>query len=380
MGALKSCLPPAYDKVSLHEPHFGGCEWQYVKECIDTGWVSSAGKFVDQFETQLVEFTGIRHAIATVNGTAALHTCLLLAGVSSGDEVLMPALTFVATGNAAAYCGAIPHFVDSEEHTLGTAPDMLADYLQDIAEIKNAGCYNKYTRRPIKALTVMHTFGHPADLDPLAELCKRYRITLIEDAAEALGSYYKKQHVGHHGRLTALSFNGNKIITSGGGGAILTQDPLLAKQAKHLTTTAKLPHPWLFLHDQVGYNYRLPNINAALGCAQLEQMPEFLDAKRRLAKHYQAAFAGIDGVKFVTEPENSTSNHWLNALLLDADHVEQRDVLLKLFHEHGILARPVWTLLHKLPMYETCPKMNLPVAEYLEAGLINLPSSFIIAP
>jgi len=378
IAALQSCLPPNAGRIALHEPRFAGNEWQYVKECLDTGWVSSVGEFVDRFEQQLADFTGLKHAVATVNGTASLHICLLLAGVRAGDEVLTPALTFIATSNAIAYCNAVPHFVDSEMATLGVAPGPLAEYLADIAELKAGVCYNRHTGRPIRALVVMHTFGHPVDLDPLAELCARYHLVLIEDAAEALGSYYQGRHVGQHGKLSALSFNGNKILTTGGGGAILTNDAQLAKQAKHLTTTAKMPHPWLFEHDQTGYNYRLPNLNAALGCAQLEQLPDFLAAKRTVAARYRAAFSGLSGVEFVSEPPHSRSNYWLNALLLAPEHSQQRDALLETTNQLGIMTRPAWTLQHKLSMYRECPRMDLTVAESLESRLVNIPSSVVL--
>ncbi|MDD2815883.1 MAG: LegC family aminotransferase [Thiotrichaceae bacterium] len=375
---LRGVLPQQTQMIALHEPYFGGNEWLYVKECLDTGWVSSVGKFVSRFEQDLAAFTEIPYAVATVNGTAALHIALLLAGVTANDEVLTPSLTFIATTNAIAYCHAIPHFVESEERTLGVSPSALADYLQEIAEVKNGVCYNRLSQRPIKALLVMHTFGHPVDLDALAELCARYHLVLIEDAAEALGSYYKGKHVGSVGRLATLSFNGNKTITTGGGGAILTCDPKLAPQAKHLTTTAKVPHPWLFTHDEVGYNYRLPNINAALGCAQLEQLPKFLAAKRQVALRYQAAFAASHTVKFIAEPSESKSNYWLNALLLAPEIAQYRDELLRLSNEQGIMTRPIWTLQHKLAMYQSCPRMRMPIAESLEARVLNIPSSPIL--
>ena len=305
---IKAALPPGPSFVALHEPYFNGNEWKYVKECIDTGWVSSVGKFVDQFEKNLANYTGAKYAVATVNGTAALHICYLLAGVKSGDEVLVPALTFVATANALSYCNATPHFIDAEQKSLGIDVPLLDQYLEEITEEKNKVCINKLTGRPIRALCVMHTLGHPVDLDSIVALCEKYRLTLIEDAAEALGSYYKGTHVGHRGLAGALSFNGNKIITTGGGGAILLNDEKIAKLAKHITTTAKLPHPWLFEHDQVGYNYRLPNINAALGCAQLEQLPAFLNAKRMLAEKYQHLFLNTPGVRLIQEPEYAKSN------------------------------------------------------------------------
>jgi len=378
LQAVKSCLPPDLQFVGLHEPYFGGREWDYVKECLDTGWVSSVGKFVDKFEEKLAEFTGVDYAVAVVNGTSAIHICLILAGVEQGDEVLVPALTFVATANAVTYCGAIPHFVESEEKTLGLDPLKLADYLDEIGLVKKSGCFNKKTGRRIRAVLSMHTFGHPVDLDPLVETCRKFKLELIEDAAEALGSYYKGRHVGNWGRLSALSFNGNKIITTGGGGAILTNDSALAKLAKHLTTTAKVPHKWEFYHDMTGYNYRLPNINAALGCAQLEQIPEFLEKKRSLADRYRVAFSNAQGVKFYTEPEFAKSNYWLNVLLMEKEDYNIRDAILELTNANNFMTRPAWKLLHKLPMYESCPRMDLSVAESLESRLINLPSSVFL--
>lgn len=375
LNALKSVTGQSDKFVSLHEPSFAGNEWDYVKECLDTGWVSSVGSYVDRFETMLAEYTGVKRAVAVVNGTAALHVCLLLAGVKAGDEVLLPTLTFVATPNAISYCGAIPHFVDSEEPTLGLAPHKLADYLLSIADVRGNECFNRATGRRIRAVVPMHTYGHPVDLDPLVEVCERYHLVLIEDAAESLGSYYKGRHTGHWGKLSALSFNGNKVITTGGGGAVLTNDEELGTLAKHLTTTAKVPHKWEFRHDQVGYNYRLPNLNAALGCAQLEQLPGLLQRKRVLAQNYQQAFTAVDGVRFFTEPGYAASNYWLNTLLLDDACYEQRDELLEITNASGIMTRPAWALMHKLPMFMDCPRMELSVAESLERRLINIPSS-----
>lgn len=377
VSALRSVLPNK-EPVYLHEPQFGGNEWFYVKECLDTGWVSSVGKFVELFEERLAEYTGAKRVVAVVNGTAALHVCLRLAGVKEGDEVLIPALTFVATANAVTYCNAVPHFVDSEERTLGLDPFKLNEYLREIAQIQPDGCFNKHTGRRIKAVVPMHTFGHPVDLDPLSEVCERFKLEMIEDAAESMGSLYKGRHTGNRGRLSALSFNGNKVITTGGGGAILTNDEELGKLAKHLTTTAKVPHKWEFYHDMVGYNYRLPNINAALGCAQLEQLPTFLKRKRALAHSYQDAFARIDGIKFFKEPEFAKSNYWLNVLLIDNKHVDERDALLEATNNSGIMTRPAWTLMHKLPMFNECPRMDLSVSESLERRLINIPSSALL--
>lgn len=375
ISALQMVLPGDREKVGLHEPTFAGNEWRYLKECLDTGWVSSVGKFVDRFESDLAAYTGVNRAIAVSNGTAALHVCFKLIGVEPDDEVLVPALTFIATVNAVVYCGAIPHFVDSEERTLGLDPFKLDAYLADIAIIRPDGCRNRRTGRRIKAVVPMHTFGHAVDLDPLVKICQRYRLELVEDAAESLGTYYKDVHTGNRGKVAALSFNGNKVVTTGGGGAILTNDDALGNLAKHLTTTAKIPHPWAFYHDMVGYNYRMPNINAALGCAQLEQLPDFLARKRALAARYRDAFSKVPGVRFFTAPEFSRSNYWLNALILDRKCAAQRDELLAATHAAGIMTRPVWTLMHKLPMYRDCPRMDLTVAEDLEARIINIPSS-----
>ncbi|MFD2170094.1 LegC family aminotransferase [Tumebacillus lipolyticus] len=375
---LRSVLPADRSFIALHEPYFQGREWDYVKECIDTGWVSSVGKYVDLFEQKLAEHTEVAHAVAVANGTAALHICLQLVGVEAGDEVLMPTLTFVATANAISYCGAIPHLVDSEERTLGLDPHKLADYLAEIAEVRADGSYNRVTGRRIKAVVPMHTFGHAVDLDPLLDLCARYRLELVEDAAESLGSFYKGKHTGGFGRISALSFNGNKVVTTGGGGAIVTNDPELAKRAKHLTTTAKVPHRWEFNHDAIGYNYRMPNLNAALGCAQLEQLDAYVEQKRALAERYREAFADLAGVQFFTEPEFSRSNYWLNAILLDEQQAHLRDSLLEATNSAGIMTRPFWTGMHKLPMFADCPRMDLSVAESLERRTINIPSSVFL--
>jgi perosamine synthetase len=372
---LASCLPADRRPIALHEPWFAGNEWAYVKECLDTGWVSSVGKFVDRFERALAEYTGLASVAAVVNGTAALQVCLELVGVEPGEEVLVPALTFVATANAVAYRRAIPHFVDSEERTLGVDAKRLGEYLAEVAEVRGGGCINRMSGRPIRALVVMHTFGHPVDLEAAAEVARRYGLALVEDAAESLGSLYKDRHTGHWGRVAALSFNGNKPVTTGGGGAIGTNDRELGTRAKHLTTTARLQHRWEFLHDAVGYNYRLPNINAALGCAQLEQLPGFVERKRALAQRYRAAFAKVSGVTFFSEPAFARSNYWLNAILLDASRAGERDAVLAATNDAGFLTRPAWTLMHRLPMFQDCPRMPLPVAESIAARLVNLPSS-----
>lgn len=377
--ALQEILKAAQGPVGLHVPRFGGKEQAYVRDCLDSGWVSSVGQYVNKFEEQLAEFTGVKRAVAVVNGTAALHICLLLGGVAAGDEVLVPALSFVATVNAVAYCGAVPHFVDSEARTLGLDPGKLDEYLREIAEIRDGSCYNRRTGRRLAAVMPMHTFGHPVDLDALSEVAGRYRLTLVEDAAEALGSYYRGRHVGNRGLLSALSFNGNKVITTGGGGAILTNDERISRLAKHITTTAKVPHTWEFYHDMLGFNYRLPNINAALGCAQMEQLPTFLTQKRRLAEVYQQAFARIPGVRIFGEMAGCRSNYWLNALILDRDCANLRDELLTKLNAMNIQVRPVWNLLNTLPMYEHCPRGNLSTAEDLAGRIINLPSSAHLA-
>ena len=378
MSVFQNVLPGKKELISLHEPYFGGKEWTYIKDCIDSGWVSSVGKYVDKFEKQLVDFTGAKYATAVVNGTSALHISLKLADVEQNDEVLVPAMTFIATANAVSYNGAIPHFVDIEEKTLGLDPYKLDNYLKDIAEIRQEGSYNKRTGRRIKAVVPMHTFGHPVDIDPLLEISKRFKLEIIEDAAESLGSYYKGKHTGNWGKLSVISFNGNKTVTTGGGGAILTNDEALAKQAKHLTTTAKIPHKWAFIHDEIGYNYRMPNINAALGCAQMEQLPILLDNKRNLALRYQEAFKELKGIKFFTEPDFAKSNYWLNVLLLDNEVSEYRDKLLEKTNDNGISTRPAWTLMHKLPVYKNNPRMDLSIAENIEGRLINILSSPVL--
>lgn len=380
VAALRRALPPEIDRAPLHQPRFAGREWDYLKECIDSSFVSSVGSFVTRFEQQMAEIAGTRHAVAVINGTAALHVALLLAGVGSGDEVLAPALTFVATANAISYCGAVPHFVDSSPVTLGVDAAPLGAYLGEIAERRGGATINRRTGRVIRALVPMHTFGHPVDMEPLLELAAEWGLSVIEDATESLGSRYKGRPTGCWSRLAAFSFNGNKIVTTGGGGAITTDDAALAQRAKHLTTTAKLPHPWAFVHDAVGFNYRMPNLNAALGCAQLEQLPEFLAKKRRLAERYRSALADVPGVSFVAEPPFARSNYWLNALLLDEEHADARDELLLHCEEAGLVCRPAWTLMHRLAMYRGCPRMELPVAESVERRLVNLPSGAGLVP
>jgi perosamine synthetase len=368
----------ARPEARLHEPTFAGNEWTYLKECLDSTFVSSVGKFVDRFEADLATYTGAKHAIAVMNGTAALHIALRLAGVTQNDEVLIPALTFVATANAVTYCGAISHFIDSEERTLGVDPKALRDYLKSATEIRSGVCVNKATGRVIRALVPMHTFGHPVDLEGVLAVARDFHLVVIEDAAESLGSTYLGRHTGTFGLMGILSFNGNKILTSGGGGAVLTNDSALAKRLKHVTTTAKIPHAWEFNHDEVGFNYRMPNLNAALAVAQLEQLPSFVQKKRALAQRYQQAFAGVEGVKFFSEPAGAQSNYWLNVVLLNPSLANQRDEVLKATNAAGLMTRPAWTLLNQLSFLQHCPKMPLTVAESLSSRLINIPSSVFL--
>lgn len=362
-------------RFALHEPSFDGNEWLYLKECLDSTFVSSVGKFVDRFEMDLSKFTGAKHVVAVVNGTSALHIALKLAGVKTGDEVLIPALTFIATANAVSYCNATPHFIDSEISTLGVDATKLREYLIDRTDQRSGQCINRATGQVIRALVPMHTFGHPADLDGLLAVARDFNIAVVEDAAESLGSYYHGKHTGTFGLLGTLSFNGNKTITTGGGGAILTNDAELARHAKHLTTTAKLPHAWEFSHDEVGYNYRLPNLNAALGCAQLEQLPTKLAAKRMLYTRYQDAFSQVEGVKLISEPSECHSNYWLQTLLLDSENVHLRDSILMATNDAGLMTRPVWILMHELAPFKVCPRMDLTTAQALAKRLINIPSS-----
>ncbi len=360
---------------ALHEPRFIGNEQRYVHECIASTFVSSVGQYVDRFEHELAAFTGARRAVAVVNGTAALQVALRLAGVESGDEVLVPALTFVATANALHYLGATPHFVDSSPKTLGLDPVALEDWLGHIGERIPDGTRNRHTGRRIRAIVPMHTFGHPSDIEGLLALAQDYQLQFVEDAAESLGSFYHGRHTGTLGLFGTLSFNGNKIITAGGGGAILTNDERLADHAKHLTTTAKKPHPWEYMHDEIGYNFRMPNLNAALGCAQLEQLPNFLASKRRLTERYMQIFADMPQVRLMTEPAGCQSNYWLQTLLLDEAVADQRDAILEATNAEGLMTRPAWTLLHRLAAYQRCPRAPLPCAESLERRIINIPSS-----
>ena len=374
-NALRIALKSPQGLVPLHEPTFAGNEWLYLKECLDSTFISSAGKFVDRFEVELAAYTGAKHAVAVVNGTAALHIALKLAGVGSNNEVLVPALTFVATANAITYCSAIPHFVDSEERTLGVDAAKLREYLNASTALHSGQCVNRKSGRVIRALVPMHTFGHPVDLDGLLAIAKDFNLALVEDAAESLGSYYHSRHTGTFGLLGTLSFNGNKTITTGGGGAILTNDAGLARHARHLTTTAKLPHAWDYVHDEIGYNYRMPNLNAAVGCAQLEQLPALLAAKRELFQRYRRAFAEVAGVSLMAEPQHCQSNYWLQTLLLDAGHAPQRDAVLQATNAAGIQTRPAWMLMNELIPFKDHPSMELSGAQSLAQRLINIPSS-----
>ncbi|RUM63719.1 MAG: LegC family aminotransferase [Sulfurimonas sp.] len=358
--------------IPLHEPHFAGNEKQYLNDCIDSTFVSSVGTFVDRFEQQMASYTGAEYAIATVNGTAALHISLLLANVQPGDEVITQPLTFVATCNAISYCHATPVFVDVDSDTMGLSPQALKAFLQTHCVVENFTCKNRTSNKVIRACVPMHTFGHPCRIDEIKALCDAYHIALVEDAAESLGSTYKGRHTGTFGMLGAVSFNGNKIITGGGGGCILTNDATLAAKAKHISTTAKVPHQWEYTHDSVGYNYRMPNLNAALLVAQLERLDEYVENKRCLAREYEMFFTK-SGMRFVTEPLNSRSNYWLNALILPDKAA--RDRFLEATNAKGVMTRPVWTLMHKLPMFQEAPCAPLKHATWLESRVVNIPSS-----
>jgi aminotransferase in exopolysaccharide biosynthesis len=362
------------DFIPLHAPRFKGREKEYVLQTLESTFVSSVGEFVDEFEKQLAEYTGAAFAVAVSSGTAALHTALHLAGVQRADEVITVPLTFVATCNAICYCGAEPVFVDVERQTLGLCPESLTDFLEAHAEVRDDGlCWNRTSNRVIRACVPVHNLGHPARVADIAEICARYNIALIEDAAESLGSLVGGVHTGLTGLMGVLSFNGNKIITTGGGGAIITDNEALARRAKHSTTTAKQPHPWLFLHDEVGFNYRLPNLNAALGCAQLEQLIEYVKAKRALAQRYREWFNVVDNAEFVCEPPGARANYWLNAILLT--NREERDRFLQFTNDAGVMTRPMWTPMHTLRMYQDCQRGDLVTAEAIEDKLVAIPSS-----
>ncbi len=360
------------DFIPLHAPYFGGNEKKYLNECIDTTYVSSVGVFVDRFEEMIAEYTGSKKAVVCVSGTNALHLAMELVGVKQNDEVITQALTFVATCNAISYLGAHPVFLDVDKDTMGLSPIAVKNWLEANTEIRNGERYNKHTNRRVKCCIPMHTFGHPAKVDILVEVCKEYNIELVEDAAESLGSYYKGRHTGTFGRIGAISFNGNKTITTGGGGILLFNDEELANFAKHLTTQAKVPHKWEFVHDHIGYNYRMPNINAALGCAQLEQIEYILSNKRDTAMQYKKFFANVADLDFFDEPQDCKSNFWFNSILTkDKNH---RDKILEFTNANGVMTRPIWELMNRLPMFNKCETDTLENSVWFADRVINIPS------
>ena len=366
-------LFPGIEKIPLPAPIFNGNEKKYVIETIDSTYVSSVGSFVNRFEEMMCEITGAKHAIAIVNGTSALHLSMILAGIEDKDEVLSQSLTFIATCNAISYLNATPIFIDIDKDTLGMSPSSLLNFLEQYAEKKNDGfTYNKQTGKRIKACVPMHSFGFPCRIDEISKICKQYNIVLIEDAAESIGSYYQEVHTGLFGLMGTFSFNGNKTVTCGGGGAIVTNDSVIAAKAKHLSTQAKVSHPWLFIHDEIGYNYRMPNINAALACAQLEQLNSFVENKRALAKEYADFFEPLE-ISFVKEIKGAKANFWLNTIILDS--IEERDLFLEFANSNGIMSRPVWQLMHTLPMFESCSRTELPNSLWIADRLVNIPSS-----
>lgn len=358
--------------IALHEPCFAGEERSYVLDCIDSTFVSSVGCYVDEFERRMADFVGSRHAVAVVNGTQALFIALRLTGARAGTEIITQSLTFVATANAISHTGAQPVFVDVDLDTLGMSPQALAAFLEVHAEHRGGRTFNRRTGLPIVGCVPMHTLGHPCHIAEIQAICEQYNIAVVEDAAESLGSYYKNQHTGTFGRVGVFSFNGNKIVTTGGGGMLVTDDQHLAQRAKHLTTTAKLPHSWEFVHDECGFNFRLPNLNAALGVAQMEQLSAFVANKRKLAEEYHADFVKM-GVPFFTEPRGGRSNYWLNALLLRNEN--ERDAFLRFSNDRQIMTRPLWRPMHQLAMYQDCQRGPLPNTEHLYARLVNIPSS-----
>ncbi len=366
-------LFPGSEKIPLHAPLFNGNEKKYVIETIDSTYVSSVGSFVNRFEEMMCEITGAKYAIAIVNGTSALHLSMILAGVEDKDEVLSQSLTFIATCNAISYLKATPVFIDIDKDTLGMSPSSLLNFLEQYSEIKKDGfTYNKQTGKRIKACVPMHTFGFPCRIDEISKICKQYNIVLIEDAAESIGSYYQEIHTGLFGLMGTFSFNGNKTVTCGGGGAIITNDAEIARKAKHLSTQAKVSHPWSFIHDEIGFNYRMPNINAALACAQLEQLNLFVENKRMLAKQYAQFFDQIN-LQYVKEINGAKANFWLNTLILESG--EERDLFLEFTNSNGVISRPVWNLMHTLPMFENCFKTDLSNSIWIADRLVNIPSS-----
>lgn len=361
------------ETVPLHAPLFIGNEKKYLNECIDTTFVSSVGKFVDRFEEEIAAYTGAQKAVVCVSGTNALHMAMMLVGVEREDEVLTQALTFIATCNAISYIGAHPVFIDVDMETLGLSPNAVKAWLEKNAELKNGICYNKRTGRRVKACVPMHTFGHPVKIDELVQICNEWHIELVEDAAESIGSLYKGKHTGTFGKVGAISFNGNKTITTGGGGMLLFQDEELGKLAKHLTTQAKVPHRWAFVHDHIGYNYRMPNINAALGCAQLENLERYVENKRETAQIYADFFKNVPDITFFTEPENCRSNYWLNVVMLKDKAAQQE--FLEYTNDHGVMTRPVWELMNRLEMFKHCESDGLKNTEWLADRIVNIPSS-----
>ena len=360
------------DYVPLHAPYFDAIEKELINKCLDSTFVSTVGIYVNEFEKMLSDFTGVKYAVATTNGTSALHTSLVIAGVEHGDEVLTQNITFVATANAIAYCGAFPILIDSDLDNLALSPSKLEKFLEENAEIVSDQLINKRTKKKIKACVVMHVFGHPAKMSELSAICKKFKLFLIEDAAESLGSFYQGKHTGSFGDLSILSFNGNKIITTGGGGAILSNDETLAKRAKHLTTTARIAHQWEFIHDEVGFNYRLPNLNAALGCAQMGKLKAFVENKRQLALMYEDFFS-LKLIKFWKEASPSQSNYWLNAIVLSSK--EERDRFLLATNNAGVTTRPLWSLISELPMFKNCQTSDLSHSMFYKDRIVNLPSS-----
>lgn len=361
-------------EVSLHEPDITDVEKQLINECLDSTFVSSVGKFVTLFESKISEFTGAKYAVAVNSGTSALQIALQIAGVERGSEVLVPALSFVATANAVHHAGAHPHFVDIDPLTLGMSVDATRNILESM-ESRDGKLFNPDSGRRLSAIIPMHTLGHPVEISNLLDLADDFNLAVVEDAAESLGSFVGAQHTGTFGKLGILSFNGNKIITTGGGGMILTDDPELATKAKHVTTTAKINHPWRFFHDEIGWNYRLPNLNAALGVAQLSRLPQFLLQKRKLSTSYAEAFHRLPGADFIQEPEGTRSNYWLCSVMLDEMHASDRDKILQTLNEQGIHARPLWDLLSTLPMYRRSPSGSLENAKSVQERVISLPSS-----
>jgi aminotransferase in exopolysaccharide biosynthesis len=362
------------DFIPLHAPVFEGNEKRYLEECIDSTFVSSVGKFVDRFEELVEDFTGAKKAVVCVNGTNALHLALQLVGVQREDEIVTQSLTFIATANAISYAGAHPVFLDVDKDTMGLSPKAVEKWLSENAEIKNNVCYNRSTGRRIKACVPMHTFGHPVKLTELIAVCEKFHLELVEDAAESLGSFYQGKHTGTFGKIGVLSFNGNKTITTGGGGMLLFNDEKLAEHAKHLTTQAKLPHKWEFAHDHIGYNYRMPNLNAAVGCAQIEKIEDVLKSKRKIAEKYTEFFAN-SSIKFFVEPNDCKSNYWLNTVLLPSQ--EERDQFLAFTNERGVMTRPIWKLMNRLPMFKDCQKDELTNSIWFEERVVNIPSSII---